>query len=123
MALVYVVTAAVLSVATGVAHSAIGEVRLLDPILGSLPHLSEPGYGRRLVRAVWHLPSVIWPMVALAAVVARSQGGDPTLSSLAIAVFLVSGAGNLLAAQQLHPGGILLLVIAALMSVDWYAHT
>jgi hypothetical protein len=122
MKLAYVYTAAALALATGVAHSVIGEIRLLEPILGSTPLPTEPNYGRRLVRAVWHLPSVIWLMVALAAVVSRRKGGDVTLSSLAIGVFLVSGIGNLLAAQHVHPGGVLLLITAVFLCVDRSVH-
>jgi hypothetical protein len=112
---------AILSVAIGVAHSAIGEKMLLGPLY--LEHQTGALRTRpmqAILRAVWHLPSLAWALVGLTVFAARLSGGIGLVSLLAVVFFAVSGLANLAALRRPHIGGILLLCAAALASMDWY---
>lgn len=84
-------------VTLGVAHSALGEVKLIAPLVGGqLPPLGvSTGFAKRVLRFAWHLTSVAWFGLALATVVAPEVrwvvGVTLAISGL---VTLVGGRGQ-----------------------------
>jgi hypothetical protein len=120
MTVLYAGAVALLSIAAGVAHSIIGERRIFQPLSREEQHgaLAYPR-ARPILRVVWHLPSLIWPLLGVTLLVARLNGGDIYVTVIAAAVFGISGLGNLIGLRQPHPGGLTLLAMAALVLADW----
>jgi hypothetical protein len=78
---------------------------------------------RRIVRLIWHLPSLTWGALALAVLSARLSGSGNTMVTIVAAfIFAVSGTGNLWAHRRPFIGGILLSITAALVATDWLAN-
>jgi hypothetical protein len=73
---------------------------------------------RDIIRAVVHMPSMAWAGLAIGVLVNRMAGGGDVLPVLAIIIFAVSGAMNLLALRKAHPGGIILLAMAITTFAD-----
>lgn len=115
--------AAVLGVVVAIAHSTIGERRIFRPLMledqrGALAGpIAQP-----IMRAVWHLPSLVWATLGIAVLVARLQGGDIFVTVIAAFIFAASGVANLTALRMPHFGGLLLLALAGLVVADcWFA--
>jgi hypothetical protein len=105
------------AVAVSLAHSIIGE-RLIfarpNPATETGIDLGQPMFAR-LFRIFWHFPSLAWSGFGLVPVVMHLLGYDPSNLTWGIAVFFgLSGAANLFATRQAHPGGLLLIAIAGL---------
>ncbi len=122
MSIVIAAAVAALAVATAIGHSLIGERRIFpalyaEPRTGVLA--SRPT--RAVLRAVFHLPSFAWVVLGMAVLVARLDGGDRIVSAVAALIFASAGIGNLVALRRLHPGGVMMLVAAALTIADHFA--
>lgn len=99
------ILAALLAFTATVAHSWLGEKFVIGPLLASqpLPGVLKPAINRRLVRAVWHLPSAIWAVIGLYVLWAALAGAIAAETAIALgAVFAVSGIANLAAVRRLH---------------------
>jgi hypothetical protein len=110
--------AAFLAAAIGVAHSWLGERRILGPLL--VPGqwsgtLDASDFLRRTVRFAWHLTSIAW--VGSAAVLWSLAGVEPSALAIRIlavlgAVYGATAAVTLLASRGRHLAWPLLLLIA-----------
>jgi hypothetical protein len=58
-------TAAALLVITAIAHSILGEQRLLSPLLARREGILAGNFARFILRFAWHLTSVTWAVLAL----------------------------------------------------------
>lgn len=58
-------TAAVLLIVTAFAHSALGERRLIGPLLARREGILASDLARFILRFAWHLTSVTWAILAL----------------------------------------------------------
>ncbi len=119
--LIYAIVAAILGVIVGIAHSVLGERVLLGPLY------KEPTTGvlasrssRDIIRAVFHIPTIAWSALGIAVLVNRLQGGGDLLPLTAAIIFVLSGIGNLAALRRPHPGGLILLAMAAATLADIY---
>ena len=110
------------AIATGVGHSWLGERYVLGPLLASTPEpqsLRQP-VQRRLLRAVWHLPSLIWAIMGIATfVLAWTNQFDWRFLIVFGAIYVASAAGNLFAVRGPHVGQALLLTAAGLMALSF----
>jgi len=99
-------------------HSYLGEARLIRPLNAEQVHqgvMKSPTW-RRLVRAVWHLPSFCWVLMALMTVLLTRQEPIPAIPLyFASAVYGVSGVGNFIATRGKHFGWIVLFAAGALL--------
>lgn len=110
---------ATLSLLIAAGHSWLGEARIFGPLFAQ-PHqgVLASRSMRDVIRAVWHLPSLAW--VAFGFALFLNQGApNLPLYGAAIAVFVVSGIGNLVSLRMPHPGGILLLAAAGLTAFQF----
>lgn len=113
----YAIALAVLGSLIGVVHSAFAKSYGLA---GLYPGNDEK---RRIVTLIWHLPSMVWAALALAILAARLTGvSNLPLTLVAVFVFGVSGSGNLWGHRKPDLGGLLLLLAALLVSLDWVAN-
>ena len=101
-------SAAVLTVAIGVAHSWIGERRLIGPLLAPdrlSGVLAKSDFARQTLRFAWHITSVAWWGIAaiLVALALRPIDGTGRWTLIAIAAtFLISGLTSLVASRGRH---------------------
>ena len=104
------------AVLVAVVHSILGEAKVLRPLYenkGASAALSIAG-ARRVVRAVWHMPSIIWAMTGLATLWFAYEGTTPPafFAIYGAGVYLVGAIGNAWSLRKLHPGSLLLVVAA-----------
>ena len=107
-----------LTLATGLGHSWLGERVLLGPLEKEGGRVFAHRDKRAIFRAVFHLPSLLWILLGAAVLVNRLQQGGELLPLVAALAFSVSGVANLIALRRPHPGGLLLLAAAALCVID-----
>lgn len=111
--------AAGLAIVVALAHSAISERVILQPLFRQPAQgllATEPGRG--IVRAVFHIPSVAWAALGLGVWLNRLQNGPDLVAVIAMIVFASSAIGNLVALRRPHPGGLLLLLATAATATD-----
>ena len=116
-------TASVLALFTAVGHSVLSERLFLRPLRAEV----APGTvfadeaPKRLVAAMFHLPSVCWAGLALS-MLALEPGAGGYRASLHVyaGIYAISGVGNFWAVGRPHPGGVLLLSTSAL--ILWSLH-
>jgi hypothetical protein len=114
-------TAAVLLVVTAVAHSALGERRLLGPLLARREGILASDLARFILRFAWHLTSLTWALLAL--ILVQLVRGPVTARFWAAAgtgvAFTTIGLYDALATRGRHVGWPLLTAIgiAALLSL------
>ena len=104
--------------AAAIVHSYLGEARLIRPLYTEQEHsgVMKSLTWRRLVRAVWHLPSLCWVLMALMTILLARQEPIPSIPFyFASAVYGVSGMGNFIATRGKHFGWIVLFAAAALL--------
>jgi hypothetical protein len=113
--------AAALLIVTGVVHSALGERRLIVPLLSRREGVLASTLARFILRFAWHLTSVTWAVLALIliqlvhdVVAVRSWAAASTG-----AAFTGAGLFDLIYSRGRHAGWPLLLGIgaAALLSL------
>jgi len=114
-------TAAILLVITALAHSVLGERRLLGPLLRRREGILASGLARVVIRFAWHLTSVTWAVLALILV---QLVRDPATARLWAAAgtgvaFIGVGLLDAIATRGRHVGWPLLagIGIAALLSL------
>jgi hypothetical protein len=106
---------AILGIATAVGHSVISECAILGPLYAGSPGgILRSRATRSVIRAVFHMPSLMWAVLGIAVLLARLEGGNPLLSIVAATLFAASGVGNLAALRRPHFGGLMLVGAAAL---------
>ncbi|ABF53410.1 hypothetical protein [Sphingopyxis alaskensis] len=111
--------AAGLAIVVALAHSAISERVILQPLFRQPAQgllATEPGRG--IVRAVFHIPSVAWAALGLGVWLNRLQNGPDLVAVIAMIVFASSAISNLVALRRPHPGGLLLLLATATTATD-----
>jgi hypothetical protein len=110
----FAIAAAILGPIIGIAHSSFANSFQLASLY------PENEVNRRIIRLIWHIPSLTWASLGLAILAARliDQPSLP-LTLVAVAVFGLSGTGNLWAVRKPFIGGILLLVATLCVSLDW----
>jgi len=119
MNLVFAAGVAILGILTAVGHSVISERAILGPLFASTPAgILKSRATQAIIRAVFHMPSVMWAVVGVAVLVARFEGGNQLLSIVAAILFAASGIGNLMALRRPHFGGLMLVAAAALTMAD-----
>jgi peptidoglycan/LPS O-acetylase OafA/YrhL len=112
--------AAVLTVAIGIAHSWIGERRLIGPLLspGSRAGiLATSGFARRTLRFAWHITTLAWwGMAAVLFALSRTPLVPEGRMASAIigATFVLSGLISLVAGRGRHLSWPFFLAIGAL---------
>lgn len=92
---------AVFMVLTGAAHSYFGEKRLIIPILSSGIEVAENPLGRVVIRAAWHLTTLL--MVLNAAVMVWPDT-PRTLAIVTASAWLVSGIVDAVISKGKHIG-------------------
>jgi hypothetical protein len=114
-------TAAALLIVTGVVHSALGERRLIVPLLSRREGVLASNLARFILRFAWHLTSVAWAVLALILIqlvhdvaAVRSWAAASTG-----AVFTGAGLFDLIYSRGRHVGWPLLMGIGvvALLSL------
>lgn len=111
--------AAGLAIVVALAHSAISERVILQPLFRQPAQgllATEPGRG--IVRAVFRMPSVAWAALGLGVWLNRLQNCPDLVAVIAMIVFASSAIGNLVALRRPHPGGLLLLLATAATATD-----
>jgi hypothetical protein len=112
--------AAALTVAIGVAHSWIGERRLIGPLLAPdrvSGLLAKSDFARQTLRFAWHITSVAWwGMAAILVALALwpiDRTGHWTLIAIAT-TFLISGVTTLVVSRGRHLAWPVFLAVAGL---------
>lgn len=111
--LIYAIIVAVLGLVVAVAHSVLGEKVILGPLYREQTSgLLAARATRDIIRAVFHVPSLVWAGLGIAVLLNRLQSGSDLLPVTAAIIFALSGIGNLAALRRPHPGGLILLAMA-----------
>lgn len=100
---------------TGIAHSIVGEKRLIGPLLALKIELLS-GYRANLVRFAWHFTSLLMTITAF---VVAWPGTPVLLIQITGAMWLIAGVGDAILTRGKHVGWPLLSVagILALLGV------
>jgi hypothetical protein len=110
---------AALTAFLGIAHSGLGEVRLIGPLLAPDSRsglLAKSAFARNILRFAWHLTSVAWWGLA-AILIATALGGPaagPAVLGATAATLAVSGAIVLVTSRGRHFAWPVFLLAAAL---------
>jgi hypothetical protein len=117
----YLVVAAVLTLAIGLAHSWLGERYILTRLFGrqNIPHLfGSDAFTKRTLRFAWHLTTVAWFGAAASLLVLASSPLDASarkMSRVIAATFLVSAVVALAGSRGRHLSWVIFLLIAGLV--------
>jgi hypothetical protein len=117
----YIVIAAILTLAIGVAHSWLGERYLLMRLFRrqNLPHLfGSDAFTKRTLRFAWHLTTIAWVGAASSLLILASYPLDASariLSRVIAATFLVSAVVALVGSRGRHLSWVVFLLIAGLV--------
>jgi hypothetical protein len=116
--MLYLYLSSAIATIAAIVHSYLGETRLIRPLYAEREHAGvlKSLTWRRLIRAVWHLPSLCWLAMALMTIVLAAQPPIPAIPLyFAGAIYAVSGLGNLIATRGKHFGWLVLFAAAALI--------
>lgn len=119
----YLVTAAVLTLAIGLAHSWLGERYILTRLFRrqNVPHLfGNDDFTKRTLRLAWHLTTVAWFGAAVLLLMLASFPLDASARMLLRAIattFSVSSLVALVGSRGRHLSWVVFLVIAGLVWV------
>ncbi len=110
------------SVLLGLAHSIIGERLVLRPLMrwsggGERGEVILSMQQRRVLRASWHLVSVLGFGLAALLLAASASGGFGHARTVLAATFTAAAIYWLPATRGRHPAWVVLLVIAALTAL------
>ncbi len=111
---IWCAVAALAYLSLAVAHSYLGERKVLVPLLAQAWAIALPrSFAQPLLRWAWHLTSVIWLSAAAILAMAATRGGIPpvALDALGVAA-LASGAVMLVALRGVHPAWAVFAVAA-----------
>jgi hypothetical protein len=112
--------AAALTFALGLAHSWLGEVRLIGPLLAPETRqgfLEKSAFARRILRFAWHLTTLAWCGIGamLAALsLSRIDAGGKIALAAAAATFFLTGLVILASSRGRHFAWPVFFAIAAL---------
>lgn len=111
--------AAWLTVVVGIAHSALGEEYIVQPVLRlqGLPKvLGDVSRTKAIIRYAWHLLSLTWWGIAALMVymAAAPRGLDSAFLWMVIVVFGLSGAIVLIGSRGVHLAWVFFFAIAGL---------
>jgi sterol desaturase/sphingolipid hydroxylase (fatty acid hydroxylase superfamily) len=111
--------AALLSLFVGVAHSWLGEIKLIGPLLAPERRQAplSGNFMRSVLRYAWHLTSVAWVGMGLAlAVLTLTPLDQPGRMVAAVigATFLITGLAVLIISRGRHLAWLVFLAIAGL---------
>jgi hypothetical protein len=111
--------AAWLTVVVGIAHSALGEQYIVQPVLrlqGLPVVLGDEGRTKAIIRYAWHLLSLTWWGIAAMMVYMAVAPGplDAPFLWMAVVVFGLSGAIVLIGSRGVHLAWVFFFAIAAL---------
>jgi hypothetical protein len=113
--------AAALLIVTGVAHSLLGERRLIVPLLSRQEGILANKLARFILRFAWHLTSVTWAVLALTLIRLVHDAATARWWAAALTGVAFTGAGlfDLICSRGRHVGWPLLtgIGIAALLSL------
>jgi hypothetical protein len=113
--------AAALIVITALAHSVLGEQRLIGPLLAKADGVLESPLARNVTRFAWHWTSALWLLAA--AVLALSAYGDIQLPWLVFAIgaaHFVFGVADAILTKGRHVGWPLITLAGALALLAFY---
>ncbi len=102
-------------VVTALAHSVLGEMRLIQPILRSDMALMRRPLARRVVRYAWHLTSILWLVLAYLLLRPFFWGTTPDNAFILVvgAAHLIVGVFDAIATRGQHIGWPLLTATGA----------
>ena len=114
------IVSAIAGFASAIGHSYLSERYILRPLLerGGGGRVLEIATNRRLMRALWHLPSIVWAQIALATMWlllspdSFDVNGKAVLAYFGVVIYALSAAINLACIQRPHVGNILLGIAA-----------
>lgn len=117
--------ASLLSFSGGLAHSILGERRLLMPLsrCPDLPLLYGSTFATiQIIRTVWHLATIAWwAAAALFFLMAQAPLTTADVSAVLAVAFLIAGTVTLLLSRGRHMGWLMFIVISAV--AFWEAHS
>ncbi len=109
------------AVATAVGHSWLGETKILRPLYAerSDDGVLKPIATRRVLRAVFHMPSMMWASTGILTFGFVWHGTTPPVWFViyGAAVYGISAVGNFWGLRRPHIGNILLTVAAATLVI------
>jgi hypothetical protein len=117
----YLVIAAVLALAVGVAHSWLGERYILMRLFRrqNIPHLfGSDDFTKRTLRFAWHLTTIAWFGAAAFLLILASSplvASTRLLSRVIAATFLASAVIALVGSRGRHLSWVVFLLIAGLV--------
>lgn len=101
---------------TAIGHSWLGETKILRPLYGERINegVLKSAATRRTLRAVFHLPSVMWGATGILTFGFTWHGTTPPLWFViyGAVIYGVSAIGNLWGLRRIHIGNILLTLAA-----------
>lgn len=108
--------ASLLSVATALVHSYLGEKRLITPLVRSNLGVMKHGLAKKVIRFAWHWTSAIWVLIALYLwLSALGQIAHQTLLSMVGLFHLVAGIFDGVYTRGRHIGWPLITLIGVLI--------
>ena len=113
--------AAALAAITALAHSVLGERKLIGPLLSKADGVLESTLARNVTRFAWHWTSVLWLLVA--AVLALAAYGDIAMPWLVFAIgaaHFVIGIADAILTRGQHIGWPLITLVGALSLLAFY---
>ena len=116
MTLLYLATA--LASLTAVGHSYLSERLLLGPFRSETVAASvfAASPQKRLVSAMFHFPSLCWVAIGVSMLQLDPEaGGYRETLHIYAGIYAASGVGNFWATGRPHPGGVMLLLVSALV--------
>jgi hypothetical protein len=122
----YFYFSAAFAFSAAIGHSWIGEAMLLRPLFAQTEHVGvmKSLTWRRVTRAVWHLPSISWILMAAMTVLLINQQPIARIPLyFASAVYLLSGVGNFIATRGRHFGWVVLGLAGLLLWIGVYQAT
>lgn len=108
---------AALLLLTGIAHSWIGERKLIGPTLADRSGIYAHPLPRAVIRFAWHLTTASWVVIAALILLVVHAGSDGIVRGTAMivgVVFLGAGLIDALASRGRHVGWPMLTGIGAL---------
>lgn len=117
--------AAFLVVATGLAHSILGERYILMRLFHrtDIPHLfGGPEFTVRTLRFAWHLTSIAWwGLAAIIVLIARQEASASALLTVIGGICMLSGAVSAVVARFQHLSWLVFAVVGVLLLSVAYA--
>ncbi len=108
-------------IATAVGHSWLGETAILRPLYREYKGegVLAPAATRRILRAVFHLPSLAWALTAILTFGFVYHGTTPPIffTVYGAVLYCLSAAGNLWGLRRPHVGNILLTIAAVALVI------